>query len=445
MSRIRHEIKVKYDENNNPVDILVADNKPLNVVRSEVNPVTGGISLSAGGLPITNPVNNVDYAAKLTAPGYINTAGSLLNSDINWFSTSYILVAPGDVIDFSVIGHAAVNTISFFDTSKIYISGVAGIGGGEAHAGTASVPAGACYARFSCGNPSTYPAAFGTTPKIRSVSSYPAIIEAVKNISLSKESPVYQSRRKLVLQPSDKIMLYGDSISSTDYPWYQSEMATLTGATVYNGGFSGASSAQLAANSYMQRIFDYGGRVVIAMTGGNDSGAAGTVGTFDGSVAGESIVTESSIAGDYAGSTYIQSISHIIRKFQAQYSDIRARAGLTGSENEAQKTAKIDAVLKPVLVFCTPLPQKRNNSSDAFSLAANWKRKRDAVVECCAKYGVHCVDLYSKVPFDMAAEPYWTSPTVMNVNNGINTMDGLHPNKYGYRIISEIVCAELGI
>ena len=43
----------------------------------------------------------------------------------------------------------------------------------------------------------------------------------------------------------------------------------------------------------------------------------------------------------------------------------------------------------------------------------------------------------------MSLEPYWTSPTDKDTNNGIYTMDGLHPNKYGYRRIAEIFCKDI--
>ena len=254
------------------------------------------------------------------------------------------------------------------------------------------------------------------------------------------------SPRRLKLVSTNKIMLYGDSISSEDYPWYKSAMEELTGAIVYNGGFSGYSTAELAANAALQRIWDYGADVCVVLPGGNDTGAAGTVGSFDGSVPGEEIVTETSLSVDYNGTTFIQACSHIIRKFKAQYENIRIRAALTGDETEAQKTTKIDAVVpKPMLVFCTPLPQKRNNAADAFSIPANWQRKRDAVVECCFRYGVHCVDLCVKSGVDMSLEPYWVLPTNKVTNNGVLTMDGLHPNKWGYRLHAEIICAETGI
>ncbi|MCQ2386811.1 MAG: SGNH/GDSL hydrolase family protein, partial [Clostridia bacterium] len=90
-------------------------------------------------------------------------------------------------------------------------------------------------------------------------------------------------------------------------------------------------------------------------------------------------------------------------------------------------------------IFCTTLPQKRENDQNPFSNPENWLRKRNAVIECCEKYRVPCLDLYSLLPWDFSREPYWVSPTSMVENRGIYTMDGLHPNKFGYRDIAHLV------
>lgn len=253
-----------------------------------------------------------------------------------------------------------------------------------------------------------------------------------------------QKQVKIKLSASDKILLYGTSISSTDYPWYKESMEQLTGSIVYNGGFSGATSYTLARNLNLQRIWDYAANLVVIEMGANDSGAPGTVGTF-GAISGETLVSETDINVDYNGTYFIQAVSHVIRKFKAMYENIRVRANLTGTETEAEKTAKIDAVLKPYLVFSTGLPQKRNNSSDPFSIASNWIRKRDAIVECCNKYNIHCIDVMNTIGWNMDIEPYWVSPTNKINNNGVKTMDGLHPNKYGYYDMAQVVCGGIGI
>jgi len=242
-----------------------------------------------------------------------------------------------------------------------------------------------------------------------------------------------------------KTILYGDSISSTDYPWYKSAMEKITGGTVYNGGFSGYNTANLAKNAQLKRIFDYEPNLIVALVGGNDTGAANSVGTFNGYVDGEPVVQETNISVDYNGTYFIQAVSHIIRKIKAEYYDIRNRANLTGTETEAEKEAKIDAVLKPYFLFCTTIAQKRNNDNNAFSKPDNWERKRKAVIECCEKYQVQCIDLFDLFRVDMSLEPFWVPPTNMTNNRGIYTMDGLHPNKYGYNKMARVIGVELGI
>lgn len=395
----------------------------------------------------------VDAAKKTINQGYVDLNGIPGHTtDVNWLYSDLLEINEGDAIACNMVGHTSVNCVSFYQADGTFIEGHSALGDtypSDVFNQTVIAPAGAAFFRLSFGNPQNYSYAitYGIATAIRQKDLDDATFKnskAIQELDYKTETP-YISRRKIDLQPTDKVILYGTSISSTDYPWYQEAMAALTGAAVYNGGFSGYNSAQLASNACLQRIFDYAPRLIVAMTGGNDTGAAGTVGTFLGAIPGEPIVAETDITQDYAGTYFIQAVSHIMRKINDYYYNIRARAGLTGTETEAQKEAMIDAVLKPILVFCTPLPQQRNNSSDAFSLPENWLRKRAAVVECSNKYKIHCVDLCSKVPFDMSLEPFWTSPTDKSTDNGIYYMDGLHPNKWGFRIISEIVCAEIGI
>src|SRR3546814_4474717 len=87
------------------------------------------------------------------------------------------------------------------------------------------------------------------------------------------------------------------------------------------------------------------------------------------------------IDADYAGTKFIQAVSHIIRKLVADYDNVRERADLSGSETESEKQAKIDAVLKPMIAIATTLPEQRDSASNAFSKLENWKRTRDAIVE----------------------------------------------------------------
>src|SRR3546814_9785837 len=93
-------------------------------------------------------------------------------------------------------------------------------------------------------------------------------------------------------------------------------------------------------------------KLIVALLGANDGGAAGTVGTF-GAIPGEPVVSETDIDADYAGTKFIQAVSHIIRKLVADYDNVRERADLSGSETESEKQAKIDAVLKPMIAIAT--------------------------------------------------------------------------------------------
>lgn len=256
----------------------------------------------------------------------------------------------------------------------------------------------------------------------------------------------YKKQTRIVLSPDDTITLLGDSNSSDDYPWYKEGLQNFTGATVLNKGISGATTAEIASNASLQEIFDTNPKLIISLVGGNDPGEVGTVGTFSGIIDGEPIVQETDITQDYNGTYFIQAVSHIMRKVKAYYYDIRERANLTGDETEEEKTAKIDAVLKPYFVFCTPLPQQRTAAGSNWSNPANWERKANAVRECCLLYDIPCIDVLRLIDIDMSKEPFWTYPTDKLTNNGIYTMDGLHLNKFGFEVkLVPLLCGEIGI
>ena len=258
-------------------------------------------------------------------------------------------------------------------------------------------------------------------------------------------SPNYASyalpKRSVKITASSKIKLYGDSISSKDYTWYKDSMESLTGAIVDNGGYSGANAASLCQSLALQTIYDYSPNIIICLIGANDIGYSGTVGSFG--MTDEPIVPDVSAETTYSGTYFIQAISYIMQHIKNNYYNIRTRAALTGTETEAEKTAKIDALLKPLIVFATPIPQKRVSSTNPYSNVENQERKRMAIIECCIKHDIIGIDLYKKLDIDMSQEPYWTSPTDKTTNNGIYMMDGLHPNKYGYQKISEIITSEI--
>lgn len=244
---------------------------------------------------------------------------------------------------------------------------------------------------------------------------------------------VYRKNFKIPLK-GKRILLYGDSISSSEYPWYKSALEQLTGAEVYTGGFPGYTTSQLAKDAQLQLIFDYKPDIIICLVGGNDVGIKGEVGTFG--ATDEILVKEVDVTADYSGYTFIQAVAHIIEKIDKHYN-------MDG--NTHQLSTDSITPEKPFLVFCTTLPQKRINRFNKFSQPDNWLRKRDAVVECCDKYKVHCIDFYTLCNWDFSKEPYWVSPTDVNTNRGIYTMDGVHPNQKGYEDMARIVYEELAL
>lgn len=403
---------------------------PTSVLSKEVAQGQATVDLLAG-VPLIN--------------GYVGTDGYTLSTDSNWRRTDYLAVVANGTIAYTLGGHTAIESIAFYDAKKQFISGVHASVNNTVISGIVPVPATAYYARLSFDAPG-FIAAPHTNAASLSFSMPAKILSNSQGAAQSAPAlTVYKAPRRLKLASTDKVILYGDSISSTDYPWYRDRMAEITGANVYNGGFSGYTAAQLAADAQLQRIFDYVPNAIVMLIGANDSGAAGTVGTFDGSVSGEAYVTQTDITANYAGTTLIQAIDHAVRKTKAHYYNIRARAALTGSETEAEKTAKIDALEKPMIILATTLPQQRNNSADAFSQTANWQRRRDAIVEVANRNHVHCVDLFNQRVIDMTLEPYWTSPTNKTTDNGIYTMDGLHPNKWGARWMADVICGDAGL
>lgn len=244
---------------------------------------------------------------------------------------------------------------------------------------------------------------------------------------------VYRKNFKISLK-GKRILLYGDSISSTEYPWYKLALEELTGAEVCAGGFPGYTTSQLAKDAQLQLIFDYKPDIILCLVGGNDAGVKGEVGTFG--ATDEILVKTTDITKDYSGYTFIQAIAHIIEKINMHY-DMDENTHLLNADEISSD--------KPFLVFCTTLPQKRSNRFNKFSKTDNWLRKRDAVVESCSVYKVHCIDFYSRCDWDFSKEPYWVPPTDVHTNRGVFMMDGVHPNEKGYKDMARIVYEELAL
>lgn len=222
-----------------------------------------------------------------------------------------------------------------------------------------------------------------------------------------------------------KILLAGDSRSSADYSFYKTALEKKTGCIALVEGASGKTAAYNASDEYFTKIIENDHDFSIWLVGGNDDGRAGSVGTFSAASslgkAGEPVVTETDLSKDYDGNTFIQAIDHIMRKYKAEYD---------GRKNGKGRI--------PVMIFCTDLPQQRESKDSPWSRKENWERKRQAILECCEKNGVCCLDLYELCGFDMDREPIYTEPTDTENNRGEYYMDGLHPNEKGIDRITDL-------
>ena len=120
-------------------------------------------------------------------------------------------------------------------------------------------------------------------------------------------------------------------------------MQEKTGANVIVGGASGWKTAAIATNAYFERLTNNAHDFSLWLVGGNDTGESGTVGTFDANsengVSGESVVAETDISADYNGTTFVQAVDHIMRKYKALFYDWKA----------------LNNGHKPKMIFCTDM------------------------------------------------------------------------------------------
>ena len=225
-----------------------------------------------------------------------------------------------------------------------------------------------------------------------------------------------------------RVLLAGDSRSSTDYTFYKDTLEKKTGCTALVKGASGKTAAYNASDAYLDEITSTEHDFSIWLVGGNDDGSEGSIGTFAADSplgkGGEKVVPETDITKDYDGETFIQAIDHMMRKYRAAY----AQRG----DGKA-----------PVMIFCTDLPQQRDSKDSPWSRQENWERKREAILECCEKNGVQCLDLYEKCGFEMEKEPMYTEPTDREHDRGKFYMDGLHPNAKGIDRITDLEIAAM--
>ena len=386
--------------------------------------------------------------------GYLKPNGTVIANDNHWITTDFIKVNSSMFISANIVDQInATAAILFFDANKKVISKVdstpfetnpafSNTPFGYINSTTITPPENARYMRC-CAPTKAFALAVG-------YNQMPMYVECTgvstsEEIEPTKEPDIVQTKHVLLnVGPDAKILLYGDSISSTDYNGYKQAMIQHSGLNnVYNAGFSGYTTNALAKDAQLQRIFDYSPDIIIIQCGGNDDGV--TVGTFDKNNKSQVLVSETDISKDYSGSYFIQALDHIVRKLKNKYYNLVERANLSGLETSAEKIQKIDAVKQVYIAVITPLPQKRNNAASVWSQEKNWENKRNAVIEVCNKNNIHCIDVYKNWGVDMSKEPFWTSPTDKINQNGIYTMDGLHPSNAGYKKIAELITGEINI
>lgn len=251
------------------------------------------------------------------------------------------------------------------------------------------------------------------------------------------------TQAKLLLGEGKKIILYGDSLSSTSHnDRYKTLIEAYTGAEVYAGGFDGYTTSMLAQDANLKRIFDYDADLILIECGGNETGE--DCGTF-GAVDDQTLCTPTDITENFNGQYMIQAVDHMLRKINAHYYDVITRAGVDlpiDTSNLKEKVAAVDAVKKPYIAIWTTLPQKRSSEGSPYSNPYNWLHKRNAIVEVCNLHGFHCIDIYSHNGIDWSKEPYYNGEYWQRIN-GIYTHDGVHPNPWGYEKICNIIAGSL--
>ena len=360
-----------------------------------------------------------------------------------WRRTPPLPVKRGMVIEFSAYNANGVAHLVYRKSDGSFLSSVpvavaSSVGGIQT--GASIVPDLAASVEASIANQKTYPdpAANGFASTFR--------IRAVNGLD-----------RPGILSSANLVVLYGDSRFSTVFPINQEAWSALLPCEVQNNGLSGHTVAQNASDADLANVFTLPGRdpsLIVWLPGGNDVGRAGTIGTFSAGTAngqaGEAVVAPLPIGtvNPAAGTAFVQSIDLAIRKIEAKYSDVRARSGLTGSETEAAKQAKLRGVIRPRLVVLTDLPQQRIASASPAGVdasewgdPANWERKRQAIIEACRRNRVELVDTMADLPVHFGPQPPVQGTTTVY---GDDFYDWLHPYLLHVRL-AKFVIGRLGV
>ena len=222
-------------------------------------------------------------------------------------------------------------------------------------------------------------------------------------------------------------------------------MTKLTNATVINGGHSGWTTAALAAKEPLEQAVAAKPDVIFILVGGNDVGAEGTVGTFGtygGLLANETKVSIPDIHSAYTGTKWIEAVAYITQYLSYNIGGYRHNAYKLGKcadvGTQLESENDLDNLIKPIVVLCSTLPQQRNGASNVWADPINSKRKADACREVGQLLHVPLLDFSVLAGFNLINEPYWINPTDKIHNKGTYMMDGLHPNKFGYRRLARL-------
>ncbi|AOR76349.1 GDSL-type esterase/lipase family protein [Novosphingobium resinovorum] len=366
----------------------------------------------------------------ITANGFVTSTGTTPNADANWRRTPSRLTmrAAGEgkrYIAYEARGSNSMSLISAVDGSGTVVGSVLGSGSFTQFKGTFEVPDTAVSVHLC--HAAAYPATF------QYLIQQPAT-----------GAPV--------IAPTANIGTIPDSRSSTQYPTYRTLLENRFGCSVQQLGLPGATVQTTSADTYLSTVTSAlpNPRMIVILPGGNDAGAAGSVGTFSASspngVAGEAVKTipTAPYPATPTGLSFIEYIYITGAKLRDFYKDIRTRAGIVGGDTEAQKSAKLAAVQKTLIVWITDLPQQRGDASNPFSLPANHERKRQAVIEVAKLLKMPFVDIQGKYPIDMSLEPFYVAPTTPGINNGNLTEDGLHWNEVLQSVGVDMLAAEVG-
>lgn len=252
----------------------------------------------------------------------------------------------------------------------------------------------------------------------------------VRANSLNKIEKLENKIKELESKPKlngKKILLFGDSRSSSDYTWYKDKLEEKTGAIVLNKGKSGATPKSMIDEGYLDEMLNVEHDICIMFLCGNISGYSKSLGTFSWGSAlqtrGEDVVTRCEDLDTFDTTTYskpIQQIDYMIQKYNNKYYNDRQHK----------------------LYVLTDVPSKRKGESHGYRIVCNLG-KSEMIKEVCTQNEVTYIDTMRECGFNEDFEPAYTPPTDTTTNNGVYYMDGLHLNEFGCDVLTNIICKNI--